>query len=535
MLLLQINGLFLEAGEPEDSLHGRVASLLGVSSEDIHSVEVLRRSLDARRTRPPRFVYLLRATLREGTSWGVDEGICPGASALPVAPVQDDSRRLLSGETPVFKNRPVIVGAGPAGLFAALSIVERGAPALLLERGKTVPIRVSDVEKFWERGVLNPESNVCFGEGGAGTFSDGKLTSRVKNPLTATVKRILVDCGAPADILVDAHPHIGTDRLRSVVVNMRRRLVELGCEVRFESRVTDLLTRQGKVCGVIVNGSEEIVTDHVILALGQSCDDTFRLLDKIGVAMTVKAFAIGVRVEHPQELIDKIQYGRWAGRPELPPAEYFLTARLEAMNRSVYSFCMCPGGAVIATSVEAGGVTTNGMSMLKRDGALANSAVVVNVRAEDIRGDGPLAGLDYRRYWERMAFVAGGLDYCAPAQRLTDFMFGRKGTSVLRSSYRPGVREAEMASVLPPFAAEALKTGFAEFERKMAGFVTEEAVLTGIETRTSSPVRILRGDDGQSNNIKGLFPCGEGAGYAGGIISSALDGMKAAFHVLNQA
>jgi uncharacterized FAD-dependent dehydrogenase len=531
-MFLQISGLALETGEQQESLLSRVASLLGISEQAVSSVEVLRRSLDARRSRPPRFVYLLKVGLAEG----VDRSLASeeGGVAISVYEETDTAVRQSSQPqtTPVFRQRPVVVGSGPAGLFAATALAQKGIPVLLLERGRAVPSRVADVEGFWTRGILNPESNVCFGEGGAGTFSDGKLTSRVKNPLAAAVKRILVESGAPADILVDAHPHIGTDRLRAVVVNMRKRLLDLGGEVRFESRVTDFLLQKGRIAGVVVNGCEEIMTSHLILAIGQSADDTYRRLENLGVAMTAKAFAMGLRVEHPQELINNIQYGRWSGRPGLPPAEYFLTANVAELSRSVYSFCMCPGGTVIGSSVEAGGVVTNGMSLLQRNGRWANSAVVVNIRTEDLGGNGALAGLAFRRHWEEQAFVAGGSDYHAPAQRLTDFLTARKASPVGRCSYRPGVRETELSSVLPAVVAAALKRGFAEYERKMPGFVTGEAVLIGVETRTSSPVRILRGEDGQSVSLKGLFPCGEGAGYAGGIVSSALDGLKAATHLL---
>jgi uncharacterized FAD-dependent dehydrogenase len=401
-------------------------------------------------------------------------------------------------------------------------------PVLLLERGKAVPERLSDVRAFWETGVLNPESHVHFGEGGAGTFSDGKLTTRVKNPYTAWVKRVLADMGAPADILADARPHIGTDRLREIVVNLRYRLIGMGCEVRFGACVTDFLIRQRKLVGIVVNGSEEIRADHLILATGQSADDTYRKLAERGVALAPKAFAVGLRIEHPQEIINRIQYGRWAGHPDLSPADYFLTAKIEALNRSVYSFCMCPGGMVIGCSAEAGGVITNGMSRFRRDSPYANSAVVVNVRVEDLGGEGPLAGLAFRRHWEERAFRAGGGDYCAPVQRLTDFLAGKDHSPIGRCSFLPGVREADLRDVLPPFVVEALKRGFAEFERKMPGFITGEAHLIGVETRTSSPVRILRGEDGQGVNVAGLFPCGEGAGYAGGIVSSALDGIRAA-------
>ncbi len=534
-MFIKISDLSIDVEERDVCLVSRVALLLNISEEAISSVEVLRRSLDARRSRPPRFVYLLKVRLAEGVTWR------PGRERETFgATVSEESEALASQNpvpkmAPVFKQRPVVVGSGPAGLFAALALAEQGAPVLLLERGRPVPKRVLDVEGFWEKGILNPESNVCFGEGGAGTFSDGKLTSRVKNPLAAKVKKIFVDCGAPAEILVDAHPHIGTDCLRAVVVNMRKRLTGLGCEVRFDSRVTDLLLQGGQIAGVVVNDSEEIKTTNVVLAIGQAADDAYRNLEKIGIAMAPKAFAAGLRVEHPQELIDSIQYGHWAGLPELPPAEYFLTAKIPDIDRFVYSFCMCPGGSVIGSSVEAGGVATNGMSLQKRNGPLANSAVVVNIRTEDFGNDGPLAGLAFRRHWEEDAFVAGGSDYCAPAQRLTDFLTAKKTAPVGRCSFRPGIRDADLSRVLPSFALSALQRGFVEFERKMPGFLTAEAVLIGVETRTSSPVRILRGEDGQSVSLKGLFPCGEGAGYAGGIVSSALDGMKAAAHLLSIA
>jgi hypothetical protein len=426
----------------------------------------------------------------------------------------------------------VVVGCGPAGLFAALTLAESGVPVLLLERGKPVPERIPDVDAFWERGLLNPESHVHFGEGGAGTFSDGKLTSRVKNPHTGWVKRVLVEMGAPAAILTDARPHIGTDRLRAVVVNLRKRLVEMGCEVRFGARVTDFILHRGKLSGLVVNGREEIRAEHLILAVGQSADDTYGKLLERGIALAPKPFAVGFRVEHPQESIDRIQYGRWSGHPDLPPADYFLTARIEAMNRSVYTFCMCPGGQVIGCSAETGGVVTNGMSRFRRESHHANSAVIVQVGVEDLGGGDPLSGLAFRRRWEETAFRVGGGGYFAPAQRLTDFLADREGSAGLKTSFLPGVREAPLREVLPPFAVAALRQGFGMFERKMPGFVTREAILIGVETRTSSPIRILRGADGQSVNTEGLFPCGEGAGYAGGIVSSALDGIRAAERLL---
>jgi len=406
-------------------------------------------------------------------------------------------------------------------------------PVVLLERGGPVERRICDVEAFWREGRLNPQSNVLFGEGGAGTFSDGKLTSRTKNPEAGRVKRILADFGAPASILTDAKPHIGTDRLRRVVITMRQKLAELGCVVRFDAQVTDVVIRQNTVEAVVVNGEQEIKTDCVVVAIGQGADDTYRLLGARGVQMTPKPFALGLRLEHPQRLINRIQYGRWAEDPRLPPAEYFVTAALGDSGRSVYSFCMCPGGQVIGSSAVAGTVVTNGMSDSGRSGEFANSAVVVNVRSEDFAAYGnPLGGLAFRRTWEEKAFEAGGGGYRAPAQRLTDFIADKSSQNLGRTSFLPGVRAARLDDVLPAFVAGALRAGIRVFNRKMPGFLTAEAHLIGVETRTSSPVRIVRRDDGQSENVLGLYPCGEGAGYAGGIVSSALDGIRAARQIL---
>jgi uncharacterized FAD-dependent dehydrogenase len=527
-MVYYIKGLSLSVGENEKLLLARAASLLGVSEGAVSDHRVIRRSIDARRARPPRFVYQIAVRVQDGLTISLSEA--PAGITVTEAPeIPDEEEAAPAGKSlTMIAKRPLVVGCGPAGLFAALTLARRGMPVLLLERGKAVEDRLTDVSLFWEKGILNPESHVHFGEGGAGTFSDGKLTSRAKNPYTGWVKRIMADMGAPPDILVDAHPHIGTDRLREVVVNLRHRLIDMGCEFRFSARVTDLLIRGGRLGGVIVDDSEEIMTDHLILAIGQSADETYRMLMRRGVAMAPKPFAIGLRIEHPQEVINQAQYGKWAGHSDLPPAEYFLTASIAELNRSVYSFCMCPGGEVIGCSAQKGGVIVNGMSRFCRASPYANSAVVVNIRIEDMGEEDPLAGLAFRRRWEEEAFLAGGGNYRAPAQRLTDFLAGREGGSIGAASFLPGVCQSDLRTVLPPFVSAALKLGFQEFERKMPGFITGEATLIGVETRTSSPVRILRREDGQSLTIEGLFPCGEGAGYAGGIISSALDGIRTA-------
>lgn len=521
-MLLEISGIKVLLHEGEDNLLRKVAAMLAVPTERIESLKVIRRSIDARR-RPPCFVYVVEAALPVDVSW----------TGAPVEGVT--VRRTHEKKTPAFPKimdqsteRPIVIGGGPAGLFAAWTLARRGEPPLLLERGKKVDERVVDVHRFWREGHLNPESHVHYGEGGAGTFSDGKLTSRAKNPYAGWVKQILAEMGAPASILTDNRPHIGTDGLREVVARMREKLLELGCEVRFDAKVTDFLMHRDCIAGVVVNHQEEIRAKHLILAIGQSADDTYRALQEKGIQLEPKPFAIGLRVEHPQELIDEIQYGRGHRHPELPPADYFLTAKIKTEGRSVYTFCMCPGGQIIGCSAEPGGVVTNGMSHFRRDGLYANSAVVVSIRADDFSGMNPLSGLAFRRFWERKAFLRGGGHYHAPAQRLTDFLNDRDGGDLGTTSFLPGVKAVPLRDVLPGFVGEALKEGFRQFDRKMPGFITSEAHLIGIETRTSSPVRILRGADGQSVTAAGLYPCGEGAGYAGGIISSALDGIRAA-------
>jgi uncharacterized protein len=522
---IEISGLTLLPGQHEEVLRDKVAVLLEVSPETIQALKVIRKSLDARR-KPLRFAYTIGVVLMDPGAATEKPG--PGVVIRPAR-----ERVVPSFHAVPFRpaKRPVIIGCGPAGLFAALTLAERGVESLLLERGKSVPERISDVDRLWRQGIFNPESHVHFGEGGAGTFSDGKLTSRAKNPYTGWVKEILVEMGAPTDILTDAKPHIGTDRLRAVVIHLRRCLMDRGCEVRFGAKATDLIIDGNRLAGLVVNNVEEITTDHVILAPGQSADDTYGRLVQRGVCIRPKPFAMGLRVEHPQELIDRIQYGESSRRLELPPADYFLTAKISNPDRSVYTFCMCPGGQIIGCPSEAGGVIVNGMSSSRRDGLYANSAVVVNIRPDDFASDEPLSGLAFRRIWEAKAFAAGGGKYHAPAQRVSDFVEDREAGDVGATSYLPGVKAAGLKHVLPDFAVASLRQGLRQFNRKMPGFVTGEAHLIGVETRTSSPVRILRGLDGQSVTIAGLYPCGEGAGYAGGIISSALDGVRAALHL----
>jgi uncharacterized FAD-dependent dehydrogenase len=528
MKVLRISGIKLSLDEDEEQLMEKITSALAISGNDVISLEVIKKAVDARRNKAPHFVYVVQLSV-------ADDCELPRKfrEGIELKEMEDKQPTLYLSTVSAPKLPVVVAGSGPAGLFAAYILVQTGLPVLMLERGAPVEKRMAHVQAFWEKGILNSSGNVLFGEGGAGTFSDGKLTSRSKNPDSAKVKKVLVEMGAPASIITDAKPHIGTDRLRKVVINLRNKLLSAGCIIRFEAQVTGLVIRSGRLAAIVVNENEEIKADRLVLAVGQSADDTYRMLASSGIRMEAKPFAMGLRVEHPQELINSIQYGKWSGHPHLPPAEYFVTAAIPHLNRSVYTFCMCPGGAVIGCSAFPGYVLTNGMSNYQRDGKFANSAVVVNVRVDDFspRGE-PLAGLEFRGKWEKKAFLAGGGNYCAPAQKLIDFLEKKSANSVGQTSFRPGVKASSLQGTIPDFVADALRSGIYGFNKKMPGFITTEAHLIGVETRTSSPVRICRKNDGQSETVAGIYPCGEGSGYAGGIISSALDGIKAAQHLI---
>jgi uncharacterized FAD-dependent dehydrogenase len=527
---LLISNILLSLDEEEADLPQKIAKVIGVSSEKIQSIKMIRKSLDARHKNRLRFVYSLEISLPTQEE---KEILSKSFSPLHIQKIttQPSSPPWRMPSKP--KHRPVIVGTGPAALFAALKLTETGWPPLLLERGKEVPQRVKDVENFWRSGVLDPESNVQFGEGGAGTFSDGKLFTRLNDPRVANILNIFFRFGAPAEILYLQKPHIGTDRLRRVILAMRQYLQEQGAEFNFRAKVTALKIFQGNLQGVVMNDQKELDSPLLLLAPGNSARDTYRMLGHAGVAMETKPFAIGLRVEHPQKLIDRIQYGSSAGHPRLPPAEYQLTFR-SSKGRAVYSFCMCPGGVVIAASSELRGLVTNGMSHFHRNSPWANSALVVQVGKEDFGVPGPLAGMEFQRHWEEKAFQLGGGNYHAPAQKLSDFIEGREPSSLRKASFQPGITAARLEKCLPDFAAESLREALPYFNRKMPGFSSAEAMLLGIETRTSAPLRILRGEDGQSRNVRGLYPIGEGSGYAGGIVSSALDGMKVAEMILKK-
>ncbi len=523
--MLRLTEVKLPLDHPEEAIRAAILGRLNIPAADLLGYTIFRRGYDARKLSAIVFIYTLDVEVRNQASL---LSVLAGDRRIQTAP---DTRYHLPTRAPAgLSSRPVVIGTGPCGLFAGLLLAQMGFRPILLERGKAVRERTKDTFALWRGGQLNPESNVQFGEGGAGTFSDGKLHSQIKDPLLRGRKVLteFVLAGAPPEILYVSKPHIGTFRLVTVVENMRAAIQAKGGEFRFQSRVEDLDIHDGRISGVVLAGGERIAADHVVLAVGHSARDTFQMLFERGVAIEAKAFSIGLRIEHPQSLIDRARFGKHAGHPALGAADYKLVHHA-ANGRSAYSFCMCPGGTVVAAASEPGRVVTNGMSQYSRNERNANSAIVVGVTPLDYPGH-PLAGIAFQRHWEELAFAAGGGDYAAPAQRVGDFLQGRPSLALgaVQPSYTPGVRMCDLAGCLPDFVVAALREALPVFERQIKGFAMDDALLTGVETRTSSPIRIRRGEDGQSVNIRGLFPAGEGAGYAGGILSAAVDGIKAA-------
>jgi uncharacterized FAD-dependent dehydrogenase len=517
-MALRLREIKLHLDEDELLLPERVAQLLELEAADLRNLKLVRKGIDARRKSAILKVYTLEFEVADEPELLRRQADNPHLSLVnPPAPF-----------TPVVcahKRKVVVVGMGPAGLFAALSLRRSGAEVLLIERGRPVAERLKDVQAFWQGGLLNPQSNIQFGEGGAGTFSDGKLTTRINHPLVSEVLQALVDFGAPAEILWQAKPHIGSDRLRQVLVRMRKQLQDDGVEIRFSTCLTGIEQTDGRLAGAILNGDRFEACDSLLLAVGHSARDTYRMLQQERIALESKSFAIGLRVEHPLELINRIQYGV-ASHPQLGAAEYSLAWQDKLAGRGVYSFCMCPGGVVVNASSEPGGVVVNGMSDFKRDANWSNSALVVTVGQEDFGSDDPLAGVAFQRHWEEQAFAAAGSTGAVPGQPLLGFLHGSSGD--LNTSCRPAAVAADLTQVLPVAVGESLRRALPQFERRMRGFIGPEAMLLGVETRTSAPLRILRDAEGCSVSLPGLFPAGEGAGYAGGIMSAAIDGIKTA-------
>ena len=527
--MLRLTEIKLPLDHPETALKAAVLKRLGIPEHELIRFEIHRRGYDARKRGQIALVYTLDVEITREAA--VLKRL---AGDKHVVPTPDMTYQFVARAPDGFDNRPVVIGAGPCGLLATLVLAQMGFKPLLLERGKAVRERTKDTWGLWRQGKLDPESNVQFGEGGAGTFSDGKLYSQIKDPHHHGRKVLeeFVKAGAPEEILYVSKPHIGTFKLVSMVEHMRETITALGGEVRFQSKVTDLDIADGQVRGVVLAGGELIRADHVVLALGHSARDTFRILHARGVFVEPKPFSVGLRIEHPQSLIDACRFGPQAGHPTLGAADYKLVHHA-GNGRSAYSFCMCPGGTVVAATSEEGRVVTNGMSQYSRNERNANAAIVVGITPADFPGDvarDPLAGMEFQRHWEEMAFRAGGGSYAAPAQKVGDFLAGRPSTGpgAVIPSYTPGVHWTDLSPCLPDYVIATIREALPAFDRQIKGFAMADAVLTGVETRTSSPIRITRGADGQSLNTRGLYPAGEGAGYAGGILSAAVDGLQVA-------
>jgi len=523
--MLRLTEIKLPLDHRENEIASAILKRLEIPADQLIGYTIARRGYDARKVDRIVFIYTLDVNVKDEAA--VLKKLS-GDRHLTISP--DTQYKFVAQAPKNLSSRPVVIGLGPAGLFAGLLLAQMGLRPIILERGKAVRERTKDTFGFWRQGVLNPESNVQFGEGGAGTFSDGKLHSQIKDPKHYGKKVLaeFVKAGAPPEILYVSKPHIGTFRLVSMIEKMRANIEALGGEIRFESRVDDLEIHDGQMRAVLLANGERIPADHVVLAIGHSARDTFAMLHERGVFVEAKPFSIGFRIEHPQSLIDRARLGKNAGNPLLGAADYKLVHHCRN-GRSVYSFCMCPGGTVVAAASELGRVVTNGMSQYSRNERNANSGIVVGITPEDYPG-GPLAGLAFQRHWEERAFELGGRNYFAPAQLVGDFLAGRPSTALgsVVPSYTPGVHLCDLNTALPDYAIEAIREALPAFEKQIKGFAMRDAVLTGVETRTSAPLRTTRNQDGQSVNTKGLYPTGEGAGYAGGILSAAVDGIEMA-------
>ena len=525
--MLRITELKLPLDHPEEALRPAIVQRLGIEDSELLAFSLFKRSYDARKKSSElQFIYSIDCQVRDEAAL-----LARFADDKHVGPAPDIAYKPVGQAPDNLEERPLVVGFGPCGIFAALILAQAGLKPIVLERGTEVRQRTKDTWGLWRKNVLNPESNVQFGEGGAGTFSDGKLYSQIKDPkhLGRKVLHEFVKAGAPEEILYVSKPHIGTFRLTGVVATMREEIKALGGEVRFQQRVSDVLIEDSQLQGVVLDSGEQIRSRHVILALGHSSRDTFRMLHSREVFMEAKPFSVGFRIEHPQSLIDRARLGKYAGHPKLGAADYKLVHHAKN-GRSVYSFCMCPGGTVVAATSEPNRVVTNGMSQYSRNERNANAGIVVGITPEQDYPGGPLAGVELQERLESQAYLLGGSNYEAPGQLVGDFIAGRPSTELgsVEPSYKPGVKLGDLALALPDFAIEAIREALPAFDKQIKGFALADAVLTGIETRTSSPLRITRGADMQSLNVKGLYPAGEGAGYAGGILSAGVDGIRVA-------
>lgn len=523
--MLRISDIKLSLEEDEKVIKDKVAKKLKIKANDIVDYKIYKKSVDARKKNNIHLVYTIDIRVK-------DEEVILKRNKN-IKRVEEELSKYYRIDN-LREKRPVIVGTGPAGLFAGLVLAKSGFKPILIERGKKVEERVLDVNKFWKEGILDEESNVQFGEGGAGTFSDGKLTTLIKDPRSKRVLEFFVEAGAPEEILYLNKPHIGTDILRRVVKSIRDIIEDEGGSFKFQAKATDFIIENDKIVGVEINNKDIIYTDRLILAIGHSARDTFQLIYSKKMDIRQKGFSIGVRIEHPQRLIDENQYGDFVDNEKLQSAEYKLSTHLDN-GKSLYTFCMCPGGFVVGSTSEKNMLVTNGMSFHSRKGKNSNSAILVNINPEDFGSEHPLAGVEFQREWERKAFELGGGDYKAPCQKVGDFLKGVASQSMgkLEATYRPGVKMTDLRECLPDYVAETLRLGILEFDKKIRGFANPDSLMTGVETRSSSPVRIERNEDYQSN-VRGVYPCGEGAGYAGGIMSAAVDGIRIAEKIIEE-
>ncbi|NLK52576.1 MAG: hypothetical protein GX295_09055 [Syntrophomonadaceae bacterium] len=508
------------------ALKNIILSKLKINEKELIDFKIFKKSIDARKKDEIFYVYTVDVEIPN------EERILRKYSYKGIIPTPDLSYKGVQLGTEDMAERPVVIGMGPAGLFAGLMLSKKGYKPILLERGEDVETRTTKINKFWNNSLLDAESNVQFGEGGAGTFSDGKLTTLINDRRCRTILEEFIKAGAPQDILYKSKPHIGTDMLKSIVKNIRQEIIAHGGEVRFQAKVTDFIIKDGKIDAVIINDDEKLHCKVVLLAIGHSARDTFEVLLRRGVGMSQKPFSIGVRIEHPQDIINKAQYGDASGHLGLGAADYKLSYHSKN-GRSAYTFCMCPGGYVVAAASEEQCVVVNGMSEYKRDGENANSALLVGVKPADFDSEHPLAGIEFQRRWERLAYQAGGENYRAPAQLTGDFFVDQPSIQWgdVKPTYKPGVTFAQLKNCLPNYVTETLKEAIVYFDTRIKGFALPDSILTGVETRSSSPVRINR-DENHLSNIHGLYPLGEGSGYAGGIMSSAVDGVKTAEKVM---
>ncbi|WP_122638941.1 NAD(P)/FAD-dependent oxidoreductase [Romboutsia sp. Marseille-P6047] len=526
--MLRISNIKMTIDESPSIIESLVIKKLKIKSSDLVKYYIYKESIDARKGKI-NFVYTVDAEVK-------NENKVLEKNLKDIVKIKELRYEDVQSGTKKLDKTPVIIGSGPAGLFAALLLAQRGYNPLLLERGLDVDNRTKDIEEFWKERKFKNSSNVQFGEGGAGTFSDGKLTTRIKDIRCRKVLEELVNFGSPEEILYSHKPHVGTDILKDVVKNIRNEIIRLGGEVRFDSKVTDICRVNNEIESITINNEEVIETNIVILAIGHSARDTYEMLHDRGVKITQKPFAIGARIEHPQELINKSQYKEYHNHPRLGAADYRLIEHT-SNGRTAYTFCMCPGGSVIASASNDGQVVTNGMSEHARDKDNANSAFLVNVTPDDFGSEHPLAGMYFQEKYERLAYELGGKNYNAPVQLVGDFLNDRISTNIgsVKPSYEPGYTFVDLRKCLPGFVIETMKEALVGFDRKIKGFAMDDAVLTAVETRSSAPIRIVRDEETlESTNTKKLYPCGEGAGYAGGIVTAAVDGIKCAEKIISQ-